>query len=455
MRQTKLWFATATVLLCGAASVNGQNVTVVTSPGELKVVPPPPVAISQAEVLLIEEGPMQVEANTEPSPTILSVDDGLLSTTSINGANGMRQYEYTSSVITLSGPSNVLYFTFLETHTEPQYVTNENRRQYPFVALSEFQIYDANGKEIELEASNFSSNAQEISEGPIADICDGNRSTYFHSTWSSQTSDYHCLRIELPDTLSAFSFKYYTRDWVRCIPKKIAIKGMHRYQIPQAEKTTDPKFLNHIINGVNTDSSDVYIEAMEMYINQPATEETFDNIIKYRKILAAYYEKNQRYDDAMALYRKLLGDEKNLEVKAALYYSVGECLYRKKDYGRAQTNYNNAIALNPEYGEAYYKLALCYEHIKFYKDPLKDRYKFLLCIDKLTLAKDCLTRNSTGAMRKYNRVPVSAVVERINNLIPLCPSESEVFMLPNEFRTVGNTISFGKERKTTVRFYNK
>ncbi len=223
----------------------------------------------------------------------------------------------------------------------------------------------------------------------------------------------------------------------------------------QAEKTTDPKSLDRIINGINTDSSDVYIEAMEMYINQPAAEETFDNIIKYRKILAAYYEKNQRYDDAMALYRKLLGDEKNPEVKAALYYSVGECLYHKKDYSRAQTNYNNAIALNPEYGEAYYKLALCYEHIKFYKDPLMDRYKFLLCIDKLNLAKECLSRNSTGAMRKYNRVPVSAVDKRINELIPSCPSESEVFMLPPDFRTVGKTISFGKVGKTTVRFYNR
>lgn len=217
----------------------------------------------------------------------------------------------------------------------------------------------------------------------------------------------------------------------------------------------DPKFLNRIINGINTDSSEVYIEAMELYINLPATEETFDNIIKYRKKLANYYRANERYSDAITLYRKLLGDEKNPEEKAALYYNVGECLLNQKDFGRAQTNYNNAISLNPEYGDAYYKLALCYEQIKFYKAPLMDSYKLLLCIDKLNLAKECLTRNSTGAMRKYNRVPASVVSQRINALIPYCPSESEVFMLPNEFRTVGKTISFGKAGKTTVRFYNK
>ena len=118
MKNSKQWLATAAMLLCSAASMNAQNVTVVTSTGELKVVPPPPVAISVPEVMVIEEGPLEVEADKQPFPIILSVEDGLLSTTSINEANGMLQYEFTSPVITLEGSSNVLYFTFLETHTQ-------------------------------------------------------------------------------------------------------------------------------------------------------------------------------------------------------------------------------------------------------------------------------------------------------------------------------------------------
>lgn len=265
----------------------------------------------------------------------------------------------------------------------------------------------------------------------------------------------HDIVTDMYDEASGAILIGTSKDWRKKEPefRKQLYEKMELWDF--GIESPDHKFLNRVINGINTDSSDVYIEAMEMYINLPATEETFDNIIKYRKRLAAYYEKNKRYDDAMALYRKLLGDEKNPEVKAALYYNVGECLLNQKDFGRAQTNYNNAISLNPEYGDAYYKLALCYEQIKFYKDPLMDRYKLLLCIDKLNLAKECLTRNSTGAMRKYNRIPASLVSQRINALIPYCPSESEVFMLPPDFRTVGKTISFGKAGKTTVRFYNK
>lgn len=276
MRKTRQWLATATMLLCGAASMQGQNVTVVTSSGELKVVPPPPVAISKAEVIAIEEVPLAVEENKQPSPIILSVEDGLLSTTSMNEANGMLQYEYTSSVITLDGSSNVLYFTFLETHTEPQYVTNENKRQYPFVALSEFQLYDANGKEIKLKARNISTNAQEITEGPVAHICDGNRNTYFHSTWSSQTPGYHYLRIELPDTLSAFSFKYYTRDWGRCIPKKISIKGAHSYQVRDIELTEKDGLLSTIsVNDKNNIAQYEYTSPV-LTLKEPSNVLYFD-----------------------------------------------------------------------------------------------------------------------------------------------------------------------------------
>ncbi len=161
----------------------------------------------------------------EEYPIELTANDGLLSTASVNEKNNMFQYEYTSSTLTLEEPSNVLYFTFLEEYSGPQYAVNRTIHQYPFVALSEFCLYDANGKEIKLDARNFSTNAPEKTEGPIADICDGNRSTYFHTSWTSSTSDYHYLRVALPDTLSAFSFKYYTRDWGRFAPKKIGIKG--------------------------------------------------------------------------------------------------------------------------------------------------------------------------------------------------------------------------------------
>lgn len=221
-------------------------------------------------------------------------------------------------------------------------------------------------------------------------------------------------------------------------------------------ESPDPAFLNRIINGLNTDSSEVYIEAMVIYVDIPPTDEKMlANVLKYRKKLASYYLKEERYDDAMALLRKVIGDEKNPEDKALAYYNLAECQFAKKDYSRAQSNYANAIKYNSEYGDAYYRFALCCENIKFYKDDIIDRYKFLLCIDKLNLALDCVKRNATGAMRKYNRVQESTLLKRINDLKVVCPSESETFMLPPNYRTAGQTVSFGKIGQTTIRFYSK
>lgn len=218
----------------------------------------------------------------------------------------------------------------------------------------------------------------------------------------------------------------------------------------------DPKFLNRVITGINTDSSEVYIEAMEIYVDLPPTDEKIlANIIKYRKRLSNYYIKEKRYDDAIAMLRKVAGDEKNPEEKAYAYYRIGECQFEMKQYSQAQTNYNNAIKYNPEYGDAYYKLALCYEQIKFFREQIYDRYKFLLCIDKLTLAKECVARNATTSMRKYNRVSEAILNNRINELKQVCPTESEAFMLPADYRTPGKVIKFGKVGQTTVRFYNK
>ena len=218
----------------------------------------------------------------------------------------------------------------------------------------------------------------------------------------------------------------------------------------------DPKFLNRVITGLNTDSSEVYIEAMEIYVDLPPTDEKIlANIIKYRKRLSNFYIKEKRYDDAIAMLRKVAADEKNPEEKAYAYYRIGECQFEKKQYGQAQTNYNNAIKYNSEYGDAYHKLALCYEQIPFFKDKIFDRYKYLLCIDLLNQAKDCVARNASSGMRKYNMVSEATLTKRINELMQYCPTESEAFMLPPDYRTPGKVIKFGKYGQTTVRFYSK
>ena len=219
----------------------------------------------------------------------------------------------------------------------------------------------------------------------------------------------------------------------------------------------DPKFLNRVITGLNTDSSEVYIEAMEIYVDLPATDEKIlDNIKKYRKRLSDYYIRESRYTDAIAILRKILGDEKgNSNEMANAYYKIGYCQFEMKQYSQAQSNFRNATTSNKEYGDAYYLLALCYEQITFFKDVTLDKYKYLLCMDILNQAKECIARNVNGSMRKYNTVQNAKLDSRINYYMQVSPAESEAAILPADYRTPGKIIKFGKYGQTTVRFYRQ
>jgi len=63
-------------------------------------------------------------------------------------------------------------------------------------------------------ADQLSTNAQETSEGPIANLIDGNTNTYFHSTWNANNAidANHNLQVSLPgNELTEILIKYYTR----------------------------------------------------------------------------------------------------------------------------------------------------------------------------------------------------------------------------------------------------
>jgi hypothetical protein len=64
---------------------------------------------------------------------------------------------------------------------------------------------------VTLTADMLSTNAQEPSEGPIANLLDDNTSTFFHTAWSISVDGTHTMTVALKEPLTLFSIYYAPR----------------------------------------------------------------------------------------------------------------------------------------------------------------------------------------------------------------------------------------------------
>ena len=129
------------------------------------------------------------------------------------------QYHFVSKVINLPKATNKLRFRVFSTNTG----ANDPSGLYPFFTMGEFYLYKADGTQVTLEAANFSTNAQETTEGPISAICDGNKDTHFHSTYNSTPNTYHYIEITLPEAMQSFKFSFDARNNKANIPAVIQV----------------------------------------------------------------------------------------------------------------------------------------------------------------------------------------------------------------------------------------
>lgn len=141
-----------------------------------------------------------------------------------NVTSNTNKYVYTSKTFVLEEPIEKLYVTFVHTND------GDHGGGYECTALANFALFDENGEEVDLASTDFETNAQESSEGPMEGICDKyddgtpDVSTYWHSLWSSSdmSTGEHYICVTLPQKLSAFSFQYITRG-TGIAPKEIVV----------------------------------------------------------------------------------------------------------------------------------------------------------------------------------------------------------------------------------------
>lgn len=227
------------------------------------------------------------------------------------------------------------------------------------------------------------------------------------------------------------------------------------------EKAMDEKFLNRVIRSMRgCPDSDVYVEALEnyTYLFPTITTENVDDVLAKRRLLANVYLKRERYDEAIEQIRFMLSVEKDNIEKANLYYLWGNILERQGNNQTAAFRYKSATGLNPNFGNAYYRLAIMYSKNKFTSDALKDSYRYLLCIDKLERAKECIQQYAGSAtLGKYNNASINDINGFIASFKTMCPIQTDAFMLGAEYSTTGKKFTFPggvmKGESTTIRFY--
>ena len=196
------------------------------------------------------------------------------------------RFEFTSKTYNMPFPVTNLRFTFLESYNENGAACLDSGK-YPQIALAEFYIYDGDGNQIDLEEANFSTNAQETTEGPMVNICDGDKGSWWHSKWSSSVGTYHYLEISLPEglDLTSFSFGWVSRYTAQVVPKTVEVSSISSADADLASAISSAKLM-HPYTGTEPgyykeDVSGFYtaLAAAEALVGSDASEEEIYNAI--------------------------------------------------------------------------------------------------------------------------------------------------------------------------------
>ena len=156
-------------------------------------------------------------AESASLPIYYTTTDGLPGTTS--GSN----YVWDSGTLHFDSAKQGIRITVFDNNGD-----NGGRatyEDYPMVAIGELEFYDGNGNKIAYTAPNVTTNSLESTEGSLANLCDGDYSTFYHSTWSSGTipDDYVYVDVKFPQAVTAVGVKIVSRDTKRLTPTFIGV----------------------------------------------------------------------------------------------------------------------------------------------------------------------------------------------------------------------------------------
>ena len=93
-------------------------------------------------------------------------------------------------------------------------------------------------------------------------------------------------------------------------------------------------------------------------------------MIVYQYDLAKLYIDQEKYLEALELYKEILSQDK--DVNHTIFLSIGDISYNLEQYDNAQKNYEIALRLNPDSSEAYHSLGQVYIEFENYEKAKKN-----------------------------------------------------------------------------------
>ena len=173
-------------------------------------------------------------------PITLTTADGL------PGKKEPQNYVYESKLFKFDEAISTLRYTVVSTNTVDALTSNSHDGLsanygpgFPFFALGELTIIDANGNPVEYIATT---NALAQGDGSLANLNDGKYNTHFHSVYGSVgpcPQEYHYIDLEFAQPISEFKIKTASRaNYLKNMPTYVGLTpGTEYLPYPEQEFT--------------------------------------------------------------------------------------------------------------------------------------------------------------------------------------------------------------------------
>lgn len=231
------------------------------------------------------------------------------------------RYEWTTPV-NLDKAVNGFRLTFLAHNS------GQSMDDYPYIALSELEVVDAEGNKLALDETLVTTNSVADNDGSgIPALFDGDKTTYYHSFWGSGTYDprtYVYLDVKFPEgvNLANFTLKTVSRNQVQ-VPAYVVMTNYaegfdpklnmpNEYNVVLGNKVTDPEQLK---------DGGLYVISGNLRVNKeenPSAPRYYSGITPY------HYSEVAAANDACVYMLKKVGDGWNIVSLANAQYWTEE-----------------------------------------------------------------------------------------------------------------------------------